>query len=86
MILLRGVFSPVVGVTMSRLKVPFAEFSYIEPGLSTKQPLSLFCFTSLAKHLALLFKIRMFGMIDNVANCCARPMSTLTLSDGGFRG
>lgn len=40
------------GVITSRLNVPFAEFSYIDPGFSTKQLRPLAHLTSRAKHLA----------------------------------
>lgn len=40
------------GVMTRRLNVPFAEFSYIDPGLSTKQLRPLAHFTSRAKHFA----------------------------------
>lgn len=78
--------SSVVGVTMRRLKVPFADVSYIEPGFRTKQPRSWGRFTSRAKHLDALFNIKIFGTIGSVANCCNKTESTLTLSDDGFNG
>lgn len=84
MMLFNEALSSADGVTMSRLKVPCVEFSCIEPGLRIKQPRSLI--TSRAKHLALLFRIKIFGTIGKAANCCANPLSTLTLSDGGFNG
>lgn len=40
------------GVMTSRLNVPFVEFSYIDPGLSTKQLRPLAHLTSRAKHFA----------------------------------
>lgn len=86
-ILFSVIASSVDGVMTSRLNVPCAELSsHIEPGLITKQPLSLDPFTSLAKHFALLLKMRMLGTIGKAANCWANPLSKLTLSDGGFRG
>lgn len=87
MILFSDVVSSVAGVTTSRPNVPFVEFcvSHIEPGFKTKQPF-VPSFTSRAKHLASLFRIKIFGTIGNAANCCARPLSKLTLSDGGFNG
>lgn len=75
-----------LGVTISRPNVPFAEFSYIDPGLSTKQLCPSAHLTSRAKHFAWLFKINKFGTIGSAANCCASTLSTLTFSDGGFNG
>lgn len=74
------------GVMTSRLNVPFVEFSYIDPGLSTKQLRPLAHLTSRAKHFARLFKINKFGTIGSAANCCVSTLSTLTFSDGGFNG
>lgn len=41
---------------------------------------------TLAKYLALLDIMKIFGTTDNVANRSARPASYETFGDGGFNG